>query len=126
MNERQVHLDLIFSSIIDNIVVSAPDANEQILKNSFHHSATVITLEDDMLVNKIDYPNTFRYDFKNADYNQINPNEAVPAISDNGFQVFEGASIMKYLSQVILRRIFCEEILAKKYLRRIFSEEKKS
>jgi len=34
-----------------------------------------------------------------ADYNQVNPHGTVPAISDNGFQVIEGAAIMRYLTQ---------------------------
>jgi uncharacterized protein YcbK (DUF882 family) len=43
--ERGAQLDLIFSSMTDNITVSKANSTEQILKNSLHHSAIAMSFK---------------------------------------------------------------------------------
>jgi len=71
-NSRNVQLDLIFSSITDNVIISEASVDEQIFKNSIHHSAIVLTYNFDLPHEKVSYNKTYYFDFRNADYVKIN------------------------------------------------------
>jgi hypothetical protein len=71
-NSRNTQLDLIFSNNTDNITVSEAKADEQILKNSIHHSAIVLTCNFDMPHCNISNNKIYHYEFRNANYNNIN------------------------------------------------------
>jgi hypothetical protein len=73
-NNRGHQLDLIFSSLTENITVSKADYAEQILKNTLHHSAIVLTVENPQFVsNDCDSASVMlHFDFQNANYDLIN------------------------------------------------------
>jgi hypothetical protein len=71
-NSRNVQLDLIFSSITDNFNISEASAEEQILKNSIHHSAIVFTYKLDLPHKKVSNNKIYCFDFHNADFDKIN------------------------------------------------------
>jgi Endonuclease-reverse transcriptase len=52
-NSRLIQLDLIFSSITNDITVSEASIEEQILKNSLHHSAIVVKLKTDLVQHRV-------------------------------------------------------------------------
>jgi hypothetical protein len=72
-NSRNVQLDLIFSSILNDINVSEPTNEEKILVNSLHHSALILTLDTSHInYQKLNQNKIYQYDFKNSNFETLN------------------------------------------------------
>lgn len=68
LNSRNVCLDLLFGNVDDIVPV---EANELILPNSIHHTAISFVIELGKTIKTISFQEYY-YDFRNADYFQIN------------------------------------------------------